>query len=263
MLEDMQGEIRIGLLGPMSADLNSRRIVPSAAKQRQVMSLLALNAGRVVTVPMLIEELWGDQPPRSSATTLQTYILQLRNQLRVAMPAAQAARQLLATRPGGYLLDESACRTDVDEFGQLARSGRAAAESGDPAKASELLTRALMLWRGPALVDVRQGRVLELEATSLEETRLGVLERRIQADLALGRHHDLLGELTLLTARHPMNENFCALLMTSHYRSGHSGDALEAFRRLRSVLTEELGVEPCPRLRRLQRAIMAGDPSVG
>jgi DNA-binding SARP family transcriptional activator len=263
MLEDMQAEIKIGLLGPMSADLNSRHIVPSAAKQRQIMSLLALNAGRVVTIPMLVEELWGDHPPRSSATTLQTYILQLRNQLRIAMPAAQTAKQLLATRPGGYLLDETACRTDVDEFGQLARSGRTAAESGDAAAASELLTRALTLWRGPALVDVRQGRVLELEATSLEETRLGVLERRIQADLALGRHHDLLGELTLLTARHPMNENFCALLMIAHYRSGHVSDALEAFHRLRSVLAEELGVEPCPRLRRLQQAIKAGDPAAG
>ena len=262
MLEDMKAEIWIRLLGPMSADLNSQRVVPSAAKQRQIMSLLALNAGRVVTVPVLIEELWGDRPPRSSATTLQTYILQLRNQLRAAMPAAQGAKQLLATRPGGYLLDEAACRTDVDEFGQLARSGRTAAESGDQAKTSELLARALTLWRGPALVDVRQGSVLELEATSLEATRLGVLERRIHADLALGRHHDLLGELTLLTAKHPMNENFCALLMIAHYRSGHASDALETFQRLRSVLAAELGVEPCPRLRRFQQAVMAGDPAL-
>jgi DNA-binding SARP family transcriptional activator len=108
-------------------------------------------------------------------------------------------------------------------------------------------------------VDVHLGRILELEATSLEETRLGVLERRIEADLALGRHTDLLGELTLLAASNPMNENFCALLMTALYRSGHVARALEAFRRLQAVLREELGIEPCPRLRRLQHAVLSGD----
>jgi DNA-binding SARP family transcriptional activator len=150
----------------------------------------------------------------------------------------------------------------VDEFGHLSAAGRAAAERGDHLAASEQLGRALMLWRGPALVDVRLGRVLELEATSLEETRLGVLERRIEADLALGRHADLLGELTLLTARNPMNENFCALLMTALYRSGHVGRALEAYQRVRAVLRDELGVEPCPWLRRLQQAILSGDPAL-
>jgi len=118
------------------------------------------------------------------------------------------------------------------------------------------------LWRGPALVDVPVGRVLELEAASLEETRLGVLERRIEADLALRRHADMLGELTLLVARNPMNENFCALLMTALYRSGHVGRALEAFQRLRAVLRDELGVEPCPRVQRLQQAVLSGDPAL-
>jgi SARP family transcriptional regulator, regulator of embCAB operon len=269
----MLGEIRIRLLGPMSAELHGQQVAPSAAKQRQVLALLALNAGRVVTVPTLIEELWGDRPPRSLDTTLQTYILQLRNRLQAALPTApptlptappiaEGAKRLLSTRLGGYLLDEAACQIDVDEFSRLARSGREAAESGDPAMASELLSSALRLWRGPALTDVRPGRVLELEVTSLEATRLGVLERRIQADLELGRHHDLLGELTVLTAGHPMNENFCALLMTALYRSGHVAGALHAFRRIRSVLIDELGVEPCPRLRRLQEAVLAGDPDL-
>ena len=252
-------EIGIRLLGPFAAELNHRPVTPSAAKQRQIMALLALNAGRVVTVSALTEELWGDYPPLSSATTLQTYILQLRNRLAAAVPGRQEIRQLLSTRHGGYLLDETACQIDIDQFGRLARAGRAAAETGDPGAASELLARALALWRGPALVDVHLGRLLELEATSLEETRLGVLERRIEADLALGRHTDLLGELTLLAARNPMNENFCALLMTALYRSGHVARALEAFRRLQAVLREELGIEPCPRLRRLQHAVLSGD----
>jgi DNA-binding SARP family transcriptional activator len=256
------GQLTIGLLGPLSARRNGESVAPSAAKQRQVLALLALNAGRVVTVSTLIEELWGDNRPRSYSTTLQTYILQLRNAVAAAAPNDSAARRALGTRHCGYLLEEGSCQTDVEEFTRLARSGRAAAERGDARAASELLDRALKLWRGPALVDVRMGRVLELEVTSLEETRLGALERRIEADLALGRHADLLGELTLAAARSPMNENLCAFLMIALYRSGHVGRSLEAFHRLRSVLHEELGVEPCPRLQRLQMAILSGDPAL-
>jgi len=254
--------LSIGLLGPLSAHLNDKPVAPSAAKQRQVLALLALNAGRVVTVSTLIEELWGDNPPRSYSTTLQTYILQLRNAVAAAAPGDSSARRSLGTRHCGYLLEEGACQTDVDEFNRLARAGRAAAERADHRVASEQLGRALKLWRGPALVDVRMGRILELEVASLEETRLGVLERRIEADLALGRHADLLGELTLAAAKNPMNENLCTYLMIALYRSGHVGRSLEAFHRLRSVLQDELGVEPCPRLQRLQMAILSGDPAL-
>lgn len=254
--------MRIGLLGPLSLRLNQRPVTTSAPKQRQVVALLALNAGRVVTGPTLIEELWGDHPPRSYATTLQTYILQLRNALAAADSGNRGARQILSTSHYGYLLEEDACQTDVEVFNHHLRAGRAAAEASDHRLASQELGRALQLWRGPALVDVRMGRVLEIEAASLEESRLGALERRIEADLALGRHADLLGELTLLTARNPTNENFCAFLMTALYRAGHVGRSLQAFHRLRSVLNSELGVEPCPRLQRLQAAILSGDPAL-
>lgn len=256
------GQLSIKILGPFSAHLGHLAVAPSAAKQRQILALLALNAGRVVTVPTLTEELWGDYPPRSSSTTLQTYVMQLRNRLAAAATVGREARQLLSTRHCGYLLEAQPCRTDVEEFERLARAGRGAAEDGDQREASELLGRALALWRGPALVDVRTGRVLELEAAALNESRLGVLERRIEADLALRRHADMLGELTVLVARNPMNENFCALLMTALYRSGHVGRALETFQRLRAVLRDELGVEPCPRLQRLQQAILSGDPAL-
>jgi DNA-binding SARP family transcriptional activator len=258
--ERIQMEIR--LLGPLSARLNNSEVTPSAAKQRQILALLALNAGWVVTVDTLAKELWGDYPPRSSATTLQTYILQLRNRLAAASPGDSGARAVLSTRHGGYMLEEDVCGTDIDEFGRQSAAGRAATETGDYRAASEHLGQALALWRGPALVDVRLGCVLELEANSLEETRLGVLERRIEADLTLGRHADLLGELTLLTARNPMNENFCALLMTALYRSGHAARALEAFQRVRTMLRDDLGMDPCPRLRRLQQAILSGDPAL-
>jgi DNA-binding SARP family transcriptional activator len=253
-------EMKIDLLGPLSVYLNRTPVMPSATKPRQILALLALNAGRVVTVSTLVEEIWGDYPPRSAATTLQTYILQLRNRITAAMAPGGDAKRVLSTRHCGYLLDGQASRIDVDEFTRLARACRAAAETGDHRMASEMLGRALALWRGPALVDVRMGRVLEIETASLEETRLGVLERRIEADLALHRHADMLGELSTLAAQHPMNENFCAFLMMALYRSGHVGRALEAFQRLRGALRGELGIEPCPRLQRLQRAVLSRDP---
>jgi SARP family transcriptional regulator, regulator of embCAB operon len=261
-MSNAPGQLSIGLLGPLSACLNGRSVVPSAAKQRQVLALLALNAGRIVTISTLIEELWGDHPPRSYATTLQTYILQLRNALTEAQPDNPDVRAFLGTRHSGYLLEDGACHTDIEEFFRLARAGRMAAESGDHLIASEHLGDALALWRGPALVDVRIGRVLELEAASLEQTRLGVFERRVEADLTLGRQMDMLGELTLASAKNPMNENLCAFLMIALYRSGHVGRSLESFARLRSVLHGELGVEPCPRLQRLHKAILSGDPAL-
>jgi len=259
-MHEERGKVILQLLGPLSAHLNHQPVVPSAPKQRQILVLLALNVGGVVTTQTLVEELWGDQPPRSFATTVQTYILQLRAKLATAARDGTWARRLLGTRHSGYQLEAQLCQTDVAEFDSLARAGRRAAEAGDPATTSELLGGALALWRGPALVDVPVGRILGAEVASLEETRLGVLERRIEADLALRRHADLLGELTMLVARNPMNENFCALLMTAFYRSGRAGYALEAFRRIRTELRDELGVEPGPRLQRLQQAILAGDP---
>jgi SARP family transcriptional regulator, regulator of embCAB operon len=254
--------LRIELLGPLFVSLNQIPVRLSAPKQRQVLALLVLNAGRIARVPTLVEELWGNNPPRSYATTLQTYILQLRNALAAAQPGNPGARQILSTRHFGYVLEEDACETDVDAFDRLVRAGRAAAESGDHRLASEELGHALRLWRGSALTDVRMGPVLEIEAASLEECRLGALERRIEADLALGRHRDLLGELMLAAARNPMNENLCAFLMIALYRAGHVGRSLQAFHRLRAALNGELGVEPCPRLQRLQAAILSGDPGL-
>src|SRR6266480_1868299 len=126
--------ISVQVLGPFAASLSRQEVTPSAAKQRQVLALLALNAGRVVTVSTLAEELWGETPPRSSATTLQTYVLHLRNRLAAAGPGG--TREYLGTRHSGYLLD-AGCQTDVEEFGRLARSGRQAAEAGDHRAASD------------------------------------------------------------------------------------------------------------------------------
>ena len=248
--------VSIDLLSPMSVRVNGNSVTPTAAKQRKILALLALNAGRVVSTTTLTEELWGDAPPASSAAALQTYILQLRKRL------SAGPRQLIATYHGGYLLQDAPCRTDISELDRYVGPGRAAAESGDYRTASDLLTRALALWRGPALSDVPPGRILEIEAISLEETRMGILERRVEADLALGRHADLLGELRLLTARHPMSENLSRFLMISLYRSGHSGRALSEYHRLRATLQAELGIDPSPRLQQLHDAILTHSPSL-
>jgi DNA-binding SARP family transcriptional activator len=254
--------VNLQLLGPFSVRVCDQTVTPTAAKQRKIMALLAVNVGRVVTVPMLTEELWDDDPPATSVTTLQTYIVQLRKRLASALPTRSAGQDFINTHHGGYLLQEAACQTDIAEFDAVARRGRAAAESGDYRTASELLSRALELWRGSAFADIPAGRILEIEAISLEERRLGILERRIGMDLALNRHSDLLGELRLLTARHPMSENLAGFLMIALYRSGHVGRALEEFQRLRAVLRSDLGIEPAPRLGQLQKAILARDPAL-
>lgn len=255
-------DIRIELLGPLSVHVNHIPVMPGAAKPRQVLALLALNAGRVVTVSTLIEELWAEEPPPSALTTLQTYILESRRRMAAAMGQGDDPKRLLRTRHNGYLLDLQAGAIDVNEFDRLARAGRSAAERGDDRAAADLLGRALGLWRGSALVDVRKGPVLELEAMALEETRLAVLSRRIESDLALGHHADILGELTALAARHPLNENISALLITALYRTGHTARALEVFHRLRRSLVDQLGIEPSAQLQRLQHAVLSRDPSL-
>ncbi|MEU5538112.1 AfsR/SARP family transcriptional regulator [Streptomyces sp. NPDC020362] len=254
----------IKMLGRLSAELNGVSVVPSAAKPRQILALLALQSGRVVTVPTLMEEIWGEEIPRSAATTLQTYILQLRRKIAAALDGDQGwqAKDVLVTQHGGYLLEVQPGRMDVQEFERLYEAGRDAHANADHESASDLLGRALDLWQGPALVDVRVGGVLELEALRLEEDRMAALERRIDADLELGRHAELVPELRVLAAKHPMHENFCAQLMTALHRSNNAWRALEAYQRLRTALVDELGMEPSPRLQQLQRSVLNADPAL-
>jgi DNA-binding SARP family transcriptional activator len=254
----------VKVLGPLCVEEQGASIVPSASKPRQVLALLALRADRVVTVPTLVEELWGTETPRSANTTLQTYVLQLRRLISGAVAAdpGRGAKDVLVTRHGGYLLEVQPGRVDAEEFGQLAAAGRRAFEAGDDESASDLLGRGLRLWRGPALLDVRAGRILELDVLGLEEARLGALEHRIAADLRLGRHSALIGELRVLVARYPMHENLCMQLMLAFYRCGSAWRALEAFHSLRNTLNRELGLEPSSRVHRLQQAILRGDPAL-
>jgi DNA-binding SARP family transcriptional activator len=255
--------VEIKVLGPLEARLNGESCSLTASKPRQLLALLALQAGHVVTVPTLIEELWGMAPPRSALTTLQTYVLQIRKRIDAASRSeTSAAKHVLCTRYGGYLLDVPAENVDVCVYERLATAGQRASEAGDFVRASDLLGQALDMWRGPALVDVQIGVRLGMEITRLEESRLGVLELRIDADLRLGRHQSLLSELSMLNAQHPMHENMCAQYMLALYRSGRQWRALEAYQALRDTLIGELGLEPSLRLRQLQRAILNCEPAL-
>jgi DNA-binding SARP family transcriptional activator len=259
-----ESDMDIKILGSFEATENGVALLPTAGKPRQILALLALQAGQVVPVSTLMEELWGTKPPRSAQTTLQTYILQLRKRVAAALPDSgpRSAKDVLATRYGGYLLDITPEEVDVYAFERMTAAGRRALDLGDHETASRLLRSALAVWRGRALVDVYTGMRLSVEVTRLEENRLVAVESRIEADLALGRHHALLSELAVLAARHPMHESLCAQYMVALYRSGQQWQALEAFTALRDCLVEELGVEPSPRLRELQHAILVSDPQL-
>ncbi|MEU0074321.1 AfsR/SARP family transcriptional regulator [Streptomyces sp. NPDC006332] len=252
--------MQIRTLGPLVAQENRVSLVPSASKPRQVLSLLALNANRIISVGTLTEEIWGDNPPRSSATTLQTYVFQLRRNLDAALGHGQTAKDILVTQHNGYLLRAQPGEIDVHEFELLSGKARSAAAAGDDAAAADLFTQSLSLWNGPPLVDVQAGRILEPEVMRLAEARIAAVEGRLTARLRMGRHAELLSELTDLTMKYPMHENLCAQFMIALHRSGRAWNALEAYQKLRDTMIEELGLEPSARLRRLHQAVLAGDP---
>ncbi|MET9773481.1 AfsR/SARP family transcriptional regulator [Streptomyces sp. NPDC006367] len=254
--------MRIRVLGSFEAELNGSSVLPTAGKPRQILALLVLHSEQVLPVSALMEEIWMAEPPRSALTTLQTYILQIRRCIDAALGPGSpvGAKDLLLTRHGGYLLRVDPGSVDLHEYERLRAQGRQAMEEGDDALAARSFRAALGLWRGPALSDVRCGPLLSVETMHMEESRLGLLEQCIDAELRLGRHAELLAELSTLTAHHPLHEGLHALSMVAYYRAGRPSSALDVYRRLRTNLIGELGIEPSPRLRRLHQAVLGGDP---
>ncbi|MGW7823522.1 AfsR/SARP family transcriptional regulator [Streptomyces puniciscabiei] len=258
----------IDVLGTLAVRHNGISITPTAPKPRQVLALLALRAGQVVPAGVLAAELWGAKPPRSARATLQTYILQLRELIGAALEDVAAddtgqrrqAKDLLLTVPGGYLLKGGDGVSDVREFERLAGCGYRAMDAEDYPRAARLLREALDLWTGPALADVHTGPHLRTEAKRLEESRLCALDQRVEADLRLGRHRELLAELTVLVNQYPTHESLCGQYMLALYRSGRRGEALGAYQRLRATLVRTMGLEPSPALAKLQRSILMSGP---
>lgn len=258
--------INVDILGPLAVTVDGMPVTPTAPKPRQVLALLATSANSVVRNERIIEELWEDQPPVSVTTTLQTYVYQLRKQLRLA-PAAgpghrhprRAREDALRTFAGGYMLSLEPDALDATRFEHLARLGTTLLESGATEEASHTLSRALGLWNGSALVDVSPGPILQVEMLRLDEIRKSAVEARITADLQLGRHSEVVSELIGLVAQHPTHEGFQGKLMLALYRAGRRSGALHAYQRARGALVAELGVEPSRELQRLHQAILAGD----
>ncbi|AKH85784.1 hypothetical protein AA958_30210 [Streptomyces sp. CNQ-509] len=251
----------IEVLGPLTVHLRGRLVLPTAPKPRKLLAMLALRADQVVPITVLIDELWGQNPPRSARTTMQTYVLQLRELIGEALELGGgdrgAAKDVLVTLPGGYRLETSGGSVDFREFDRRVAAGYRAFGAEDFHAAARLLRSALSLWTAPALADVQAGPYIRMEINRLEETRLGALDRRMEVDLRLGRHREVLSELTLLVNQHRTNESLHRQFMLALHRCGRPGEALSAYQRLRATLVEELGLEPSPQLQRLQRAIIA------
>src|SRR5256884_136994 len=255
-----QGEImEFRILGPMEVTAETGDVTPTAPKVRQVLALLLLRCNGLVQTGEFIDELWGESPPRSALSTLQTYVYKLR---KILVDEARGGEEMLLTKPSGYILRASREGVDVGWFERRAEEGARFLEDSEPERAAIALAQALSVWRGPALADVSAGELLGAYATRLEESRMRALELRIEADLQLGRHHSIVGELKMLTATHRLHEGLHAKLMLALHRSGRRYEALNVYRQLREVLIEDLGLEPSPALNRIHRALLASDPAL-
>jgi DNA-binding SARP family transcriptional activator len=229
------------ILGPLIVSRDGGPVTLGTRRSRELLSLLLLRANEVVSSDRLIEDLWRGPAPDNARKALQVYVSRLRKTL---------VDDVLETRAPGYVLRVEEGEFDVWRFEHLAAQGRRALAAGDPARAATSSRHALALWRGPALADVMYEPFAQAEAARLEELRLCCVEARIDADLALGRHADLVGELEALIDQHGARERLRGQLMVALYRSGRQAEALNVYRQTRRRLLDELGLEPGPDLRR-------------
>jgi YVTN family beta-propeller protein len=255
------GPDAFGVLGPLEV-LRAGDAVPlGGPRQRAVLALLLLQANQVVSQDRLIEDVWEGHAPAASITSLQTYVSHLRRALEPNRPRGDA-REVLATRDHGYVLLVNREQLDAAVFQDELTAGIATLEAGRHAEAARRLGQALGLWRGPVLADLSDYAFIRPEAARLEELRLAALEARINADLALGRHHMLTAELDRLVREHPLRETLHAQRMLALYRCGRQADALAAYQQVHGLLADELGIDPGEPLRRLHQGVLAQDPDL-
>ncbi|MEW2119039.1 BTAD domain-containing putative transcriptional regulator [Streptomyces sp. NPDC005474] len=247
------------LLGPLQVQIDGQDLPVAGSCQRAVLSCLLLHDNEAVAVSRLLKAIWGDDAPRTARKMLQNAASGLR-QLLAADTGPDAP--LLLTHPPGYLLHTDPIAVDRRVFEDLSEKGRSLLRSGRPHEASGVLREALALWRGDPLADLVELGYRWPETALLAESRKSAEEDRFEADLACGRHHEVMGELTLAVAAEPLRERLCGLLMLAAYRSGRQGDALAAYRGLRARLVTQLGVEPAETVRALEYAILNQDPSL-
>jgi DNA-binding SARP family transcriptional activator len=240
------------ILGPLEAADGATPARLTGGRQRALLALLLIHADRVVAIDRLVDDLWGEQVPETAQKMVQVYVSRLRKQLPPGV---------LRTLPPGYLVDLDGHSLDLRRFEQLEEQGRAALAQGRAEEAAHRLREALALWRGPALAEFEEP-FAPLESSRLEEQRLACLEERIEADLALARHSELVGELDALVGRHRHRERLRGQLMLALYRSGRQAEALESYQSFRRMLGDELGIEPSTRLKDLHRRMLQQDPSL-
>jgi class 3 adenylate cyclase len=243
--------VEFRVLGPLEVVDGDATVALGGVRQRTLLAILVLNANEVVSTDRLIDELWGERSPESGRSALQVRVSQLRKAL------GQGGAQLL-TRTPGYVLSLDRDQLDLQRFERLVRE----AAASEPPAAAEKLREALALWRGPPLADLAYEPFAQAAIGRLDELRLGAIEKLIDAELALGRHGELVVELEELVAEHPLREHLRAQLMLALYRCGRQADALEVYRRTRVELSAELGLEPGRELKELESAILNQDPSL-
>jgi len=245
--------VEFRLLGPVTIVADAREVTIRQRRQRALLALLLLQLGETVAVDRLVEELWGAAPPRTALASLHNAVSQLRRLVGAGM---------LVTRSPGYALEVDPECVDARRFERLLAEAQAAFSIQDHATAAVVLRDALALWRGPALADLAYEPFAQAEIRRLDELREVAVEERLEADLACGRHEEIVSELERLTSRAPLRERPQRLLMLALYRSGRQADALAAYRTARRTLVHELGIEPGPELRQLEQAILRQDSSL-
>ena len=245
--------MKFGVLGPVEARVDGKPVALGGPKPRALLAILLLHANDVVSRDRLIEGLWGESPPPNAGHSLDDYVSRLRKVL---------GADRIERRAPGYVLRVESDESDLVLFERLAEQGAASLARGDAAEGARRLSDALELWRGPALADVLYEPFASLEAERLEDRRLSVLENRIEADLARGAGPEVVRELERLIHEHPLRERLVGQLMLALYRSGRQANALEVFRATRRRFADELGMEPNPQLRALERQILEHDPAL-
>jgi DNA-binding SARP family transcriptional activator len=249
------GSGRIGILGPVEL-VGEEPVLLGGAKERCLLAALALQCGRAVSAAWLVDALWGDDPPRTATKTLQNYVLRVRRAL------AQAGGLAIVTLPDGYCLQAAPHAVDAALAESLIVEGHREMAGGDLVAAAGLLRRSVDLWRGPALHEFAGRPFAAAEALRLEELRESALEDLIDAELALGRHHEVVSAVEGLVTRNPLRERRWGQLMVALYRDGRQAEALDAYGRLRRILRQDIGVDPGAELRDLHQAILQQSPGL-
>ncbi|MEV0298343.1 BTAD domain-containing putative transcriptional regulator [Nocardia sp. NPDC050710] len=252
-------QIDVRVLGPVHLLVDAQELPVGGPKPRAMLAVLAINRQQVVSMEALANAVWDEEPPKAYINSLQVFVARLRNRLE----SAGADPAILRTVAPGYRLDISDAECDVGRYASARQAGKTTRKSGDPAAAAAHFQRALDQWSGTALADLGGIRYADDFSTAMEEERLTTVSERISADLLCGKASDVVGELRTLTGEHPYREPLWGQLITALYLSGRQRDALEVCRRVRAILADELGIDPCAELVRLEQQVRQQEPILG